>query len=145
MATAILHMEGARSKRRKYLGAPLCSSSGVATNSMWVCQQDNYHAFRKFAARGNGRKHAVKANLASAARHAADGKLRAEGRVRRRSRTCACCARVPEPAVSRGVERFAEPHVSGRFVTDEFQKGMMAQAGHYVREELDELCVHRDL
>ena len=60
-----------------------------------------------------GRKRAAEANLASAARHATDGNPRAQGRVPRRSRTCACCAHVLELAGSRGVEGFAEPHVSG--------------------------------
>jgi hypothetical protein len=34
------------------------------------------------------------------------------------------CNHVLEPAVSRGVEPFAEPHVSGRFGTIEFPKGI---------------------
>ncbi|PWT84297.1 MAG: hypothetical protein C5B57_05090 [Blastocatellia bacterium] len=52
-----------------------------------------------------------KANLASAATHASDGKPRAQGRVRRRSRTCAGLPPDPAAAVSRGVERFAEQPV----------------------------------
>jgi len=52
-----------------------------------------------------GRKHAVIANLASAALQAEDGKPRTQGRVRRSSGSCARCAHHPEerfPAASSG-------------------------------------------
>jgi hypothetical protein len=50
----------------------------------------------------------------SAATHASVGKQRAQGRVRRSSRSCACCTPDPEPRFPAASNRVAEPHVSGR-------------------------------
>src|SRR5438552_4109290 len=49
--------------------------------------------------------------IASAVSHARDGKSRSQGRARRNSRSCACCAHNPESAISHGVEQFAAQHV----------------------------------
>jgi len=34
------------------------------------------------------------------------------------------CYQFPEPAVSRGAERFAEPHGAGRFIQSNFRKAL---------------------
>ena len=71
-----------------------------------------------------GRKHAVIANLASAALQAEDGKPRTQGESGAAHGAAPACAHQPEGAVSRGVERFAEPHVSGRLVIADSPKGI---------------------
>ena len=86
-------------------------------------------AFRKFAHNANSaRKQAAKANLASAATQASDGKPRAQGRVRRRSRTCACCPQIPEPRFPAASSGSRSSLFSGLFLTIEFPKGITAKA-----------------
>ena len=110
---------GSEPCERRDLGARLSNASRAPSSR---ASRGRIREFRPFFAGGAG--------LLGACSHfsdtllAEDGKPRAEGRVRRRSRTGPCCPQVPEPAVSRGVERFAEPPGSGRSVTTEFPKGI---------------------
>ena len=70
------------------------------------------------------RRQAAEANLARAATRAKDGKPRTQGRVRRSSRSCACCTHDPEerfPAASSGSRSSLS---SGRVATTEFPNGI---------------------
>ena len=57
-----------------------------------------------------------------------DGKLKSEGRVRRRSRTCACCLHDPEPRFPAASSGSRSSLFSGLFLTIEFPKGIAANA-----------------
>jgi hypothetical protein len=83
------------------------------------------NAFRKFGAvRKKARKQAAAANLGSAATPATDGKARAQGRVRRRSRTGACCLQIPEPRFPAASTGSRSGLFSGHILTIEFPKGI---------------------
>jgi hypothetical protein len=83
------------------------------------------NAFRKFISYTDAaRKQAAAANLASAATHATDGKPRAQGRFRRRSRTCASCLQIPEPRFPAASSGSRSSPFSGRYLTIEFPKGI---------------------
>jgi len=57
-------------------------------------------------------------------------KPRAQGRVRRSSRSCACCDDNPKLRFPAVANRSAEPHVSGRFPRT---YGSPPEGGHYVQ------------
>src|SRR5947199_1555661 len=89
--------------------------------------------FGNSLAANTARKQAAKANLASAATQASDGKPRAQGRVRRRSRTCACCPQIPEPRFPAASSGSRSSLFSGRFLTTEFLKGLRTKVVRHKR------------